>query len=88
MTKRNFIYFLAKYFGIAEHRGHYLIPRAITSEEELDDDRYVYYYTVWGIQIYPTFKLNAHQDLGWCSLYRDYIKKFVNNKKGGKLWQN
>lgn len=94
---RAICYWIAKHLGIASHlmygqrngktqvlEATFLIPQKIyVYERELDDDRYIDWEKVCGIQLYP-FNKNwlkyTETEFGWDSLYREYIRQRVERK--------
>lgn len=73
--KRKWHLILAK-LGIVEHQGKYVVPtsRVYVYERELDDDRWIDWEAVDGIQIWPYPKKVVRFELMHDSLYREYVK--------------
>lgn len=84
--KRQFNYFLAKHFGIAQDGKTYVLAeRTYVYEREMDDDRWYDYEKVVGRQLFPInskWLTKQHIEFGECSRYRSYITDKI--RKRGK----
>ena len=82
--QRKLNYFLAKQFGIASDRKTYIIAKEVYEyDREIDDDRWIIWEKVRGIQLYPFNKSWLHKvdiNFGECSLYRSYIREHLTSK--------
>lgn len=81
--KRAFVYFLAKYLGIAESNGKYILPyKSWVSYIDREDDCIKYFEDIEGINIFPfKFKLIEVIDFGHDSNYRSYINNHIKRRQ-------